>query len=150
MTTPLKWKRLDSFSSIYPSLLPIQKAASGFLSLNMHGEKTMAEEEVDIRGETFIHYPGLNGLTLVPLGSECVLIGGGLVAKLCPTLANPWTVALKILLPMGFSRQEYWSRLPFPSPGDLPDPGTEPVSPVDPALQADSLPLSYQGSPLLH
>ena len=45
---------------------------------------------------------------------------------------------------MGFSRQEYWSGLPFPSPGDLPDPGIEPVSP---ALQADSLPLSHQGSP---
>ena len=43
---------------------------------------------------------------------------------------------------MGFSRQEYWNRLPFPIPGDLPDPGTEPESPVSPALQADSLPLS--------
>ena len=42
---------------------------------------------------------------------------------------------------MGFSRQEYWSGLPCPSPGDLPDPGIEPVSPVAPALQADSLPL---------
>ena len=40
--------------------------------------------------------------------------------------------------------QEYWSWLPFPSPGDLPDPGIEPGSP---ALQANSLPLSYQGSP---
>ena len=46
---------------------------------------------------------------------------------------------------MGFSRQEYWSGLPFPSPGDLPNPGTEPMSP---ALQADSLPLSHRGSPL--
>ena len=46
---------------------------------------------------------------------------------------------------MGFSRQEYWSGLPFPSPGDLPDPGIEPMSP---ALQADSLPLSHQGSPV--
>ena len=47
---------------------------------------------------------------------------------------------------MGFSRQEYWSGLPCPSPGDLPDPGIEPVSPVAPALQADSLLLSHQGS----
>ena len=77
----------------------------------------MAEEEVDIRGETFINFPGLNGLTLVPLGLECVLTGGGLVAKLCPTLANPWTVALQVPLSMGFSRQEYWTGLPFPSPG---------------------------------
>jgi len=45
---------------------------------------------------------------------------------------------------MGFPRQEYWSGLPFPSPGDLLDPGIKPKSPT---LQADSLPLSYQGSP---
>ena len=48
---------------------------------------------------------------------------------------------------MGFSRQEYWSGLPFPPSGDLPDPGIEPVSPAVPALQADSLLLSRQGSP---
>ena len=46
---------------------------------------------------------------------------------------------------MGFSRQEYWSGLPFPSPEDLPDPGIEPGSPV---LQADSLPFELQGRPL--
>ena len=48
-----------------------------------------------------------------------------------------WTVAYKAPLSMGFSRQEYWSGLPFPSPGDLPDPGIEPVSS---ALQTDALP----------
>ena len=46
---------------------------------------------------------------------------------------------------MGFSRQEYWSGLPFP-PGDLPNPGIEPTSPVSPNWQADSLPLSQLGS----
>ena len=61
-----------------------------------------------------------------------------------------WTAAYQAPLSMGFSRQEYWSGLPCPSPGHLPDSGIEPVSPVAPALQADSLPLSYQGSPLLH
>ena len=49
---------------------------------------------------------------------------------------------------MGFFRQEYWSGLPFPPPGDLPQPGMEPVSPVSPALQADSSLLSRQGSPI--
>ena len=58
-----------------------------------------------------------------------------LVAKSCPTLATPWTVARQAPLSMGFSRQEYWSG--FPSPGDLPDPEIEPRSP---ALQGDSLP----------
>ena len=60
----------------------------------------------------------------------------GLVAKSCPTLATPWTVACQAPLSMGFSRQESWSGLPFPSPEDLPDSGIEPVSP---ALQADDL-----------
>ena len=45
---------------------------------------------------------------------------------------------------MGFSRQEYWSGMPFPPPGDLPDPGIEPVSPGAPALQANSLLLSHR------
>ena len=48
-----------------------------------------------------------------------------------------WTEACPALLSMEFSKQQYWSGLPFPSPGDLPDPGTEPGSP---ALQADILP----------
>ena len=69
------------------------------------------------------------------------LCGGGggdaLVAKSCPTLAIPWTIACQPSLSTGFSRQEYWSGLPFPSPGHLPDPGIEPGSP---ALQADDLP----------
>ena len=51
--------------------------------------------------------------------------------------ATLWTVACQVALSMEFSRQKYWSGLPFPSPGDLPHPGIEPGSP---ALQADSLP----------
>ena len=56
----------------------------------------------------------------------------------------PWTVACQVPLSMGFSRQEYWSGLPFPSPGDLPDPGIKPRSP---ALQADDLPPELWGKP---
>ena len=55
---------------------------------------------------------------------------------------TPWTVAYQAPLPMGFSRQECWSGLPFPSPGDLPDPGIEPGSPT---LQADALPSEPPG-----
>ena len=58
--------------------------------------------------------------------------------------ATPWTVSYKAPLSMEFSRQEYWSGLPFPSPGDLPDPGIEPRSP---ALQADALPSEPPGKP---
>ena len=56
--------------------------------------------------------------------------------------ATPWTVAYQAPLSMGFSRQEYWSRLPFPSPGDLPDPG---MGPGSLALQADALPSEPPG-----
>ena len=56
--------------------------------------------------------------------------GGGLVSKLCLTLTIPWTIGLQVPLSMEFSSQEYWSGLPFPSPGDLPDPEIEPRSPV--------------------
>ena len=52
--------------------------------------------------------------------------------------ATLWTIAHQAPLSMGFSRQEYWSGLPCPSSGDLPDPGIEPASLVSPALQADS------------
>ena len=70
--------------------------------------------------------------------------GGGLVAKSCPTLATPWTVACQAPLfsREEFSRQEYWGRLPFHSPGGLPYPGIKPGSP---ALQADSLPSEPPG-----
>ena len=53
------------------------------------------------------------------------LEGGGLVAKLCLTLMTPWTVGCQAPLSVRFSRQEYWSGLPFPSPGNLPKPGIE-------------------------
>ena len=59
--------------------------------------------------------------------------------------ATPWTVSHQAPVFMEFSRQEYWSGLPFPSPGDLPDPGIEPGSP---ALEADALPSEPQGSPI--
>ena len=61
--------------------------------------------------------------------------------------ATPGTVAHQAPLSMGFSRQEYRSGLSCPSPGDLPDPGIKPVSPVAPGLQANSLPLSQPGKP---
>ena len=65
---------------------------------------------------------------------------------LCVTL---WTVACQAPLSLGFFRQEYWSELPFPSPGVLPDPGINPMSPVSSALQVNSLPAEPSGKPLL-
>ena len=60
--------------------------------------------------------------------------------------ATPWTVAYQAPPSMGFSRQEYWSGVPLPSPGDLPDPGIEPGSPT---LQADALPSEPPGVTLI-
>ena len=60
--------------------------------------------------------------------------------------ATPWSVARQAPLSMGFSRQEYWSALPFPSPGDLPDPRIKPGSP---ALQVDALPAELLWKPQL-
>ena len=60
-----------------------------------------------------------------------------LVIQVCSTLETPWAVACQAPLSMEFSKQEYWSGLPFPSPGDLPNPEIEPGFP---ALQVDFLP----------
>ena len=78
-------------------------------------------------------------LNIVSCSIQCVHVCS--VAKLCLTLCDP--MDCQGPLSMGFPRQEYWSGLPFPPPGDLPDPGIELRS----VLQADSIPLSYQGSP---
>ena len=61
-------------------------------------------------------------------------------------LGTPWTVALQVPLSMEFSRQDYWSGLPFPPLGDLPNPG---IGPGSPALQAGSLPTELQGKPTM-
>ena len=51
-----------------------------------------------------------------------------LVAQSRPTFATSWTIAYQVLLPIGFPRQQYWNGLPFPTPGELPNPGMEPAS----------------------
>ena len=74
-------------------------------------------------------------------------LGGSevLVTQLCPTLCNPVDYSSQGSLSMEFSRQDYWSGLPLPFPGDLPDPGIEPGFPV---LQADSSPSEPPGKSL--
>ena len=69
----------------------------------------------------------------------CVLNRFSCVRLFVTLCASPW----------GFSRQEYWSELPCPSPGDLPNPGIEPASLVSPALAVESLPLAPPGKPLM-
>ena len=66
----------------------------------------------------------------------------------CPTLCDPMDCSPPDSSVHGFSRKDYWIGLPSPPPGDIPDPGIKPASPVAPALQVDSLPLSRWGSPV--
>ena len=92
--------------------------------------------------------------------TNCNTRCGGVCVQSRPTLmgswtravmsdsVTPWTLARQAPLSMGFSRQEYWSRLPFPSPGDLPNPGIEPVSLGSPAQACRFLiPLHHLGDP---
>ena len=72
--------------------------------------------------------------------SLIVCSGGGLVGKLCLTFATPCNYSLSCSSSVVSPKQEYWIGLPFPPPGDLPDPGMEPTSP---ALHADSLLLNH-------
>ena len=65
-----------------------------------------------------------------------------------PLFVTTWTVALQAPVSMGFSRQESWSGLPCPPPGDLPDPGIKPVSPASPASAGAYVPVNEQISPL--
>ena len=67
--------------------------------------------------------------------------------KVSGSVVSLWTVARQAPLSLGLSRQEYWGELPCLPLGDLPDSMIESASPVAPALQADSLSLSHQGSP---
>ena len=83
-----------------------------------------------------------------PSGILNCMLGFPAVLKLLSRVrlfATPWTVAHQAPPSMGFSRQEYWSGLPFPSPGDLPNPGIKPRSPT---LQADALTSEPPGKPL--
>ena len=73
--------------------------------------------------------------------------GGGIVTKLCLTPVIPWTVAHQAPLSMGFPRQEYCSGLPFPSPGDLLNPGIEPASLASHALASRFFTMTPSGKP---
>ena len=67
------------------------------------------------------------------------------MTEVAQSMSDPWTIAHQAHPSMEFSRQEYWTGLPFPSPGDLPDPGIRPGSPT---LRADALPSEPPGNPM--
>ena len=81
-------------------------------------------------------------LALIRDREKCVCV----LSRIQP-FATPWTVTLQAPLSMGFSQQEYWSGLPFPPPGDLPNPGIEPASPVSPTLAGEFFTTEPPGKP---
>ena len=103
-----------------PGVKPVSPASSA-LAGRFFTTEPPGKPQIRIVGH---FYYLLSFIFLFPLEFSCVL-----------HFVTPWTVARQAPLSMGFPRQEYWSRLPLLSPGDLPDPGIEPVSPT---LQADA------------
>ena len=89
---------------------------------NLVGYSPQSSKKSDISEHTHTRY------------SQYIYGGSGLVAKLCPTLVTPWTIAHQAPLSMEFPRQKYWRNLPFPAPGDLPDTGIKLTSLASPAL----------------
>ena len=106
------------------------------LILRPSGPSTSTSQKI-LKASTYLRLP------FTSLFQDSLVENGGLVAKSCRTLETPWIVACQAPLSVEFSRQEYWSGLSFPLPGDLPNQGS------NPSLlhwQADSLPLSHLGS----
>ena len=108
-------------------------------SHKIHRHIQLGIRNIHIAGENTKMMPFEN----IEINHHCALLCS--VISHAQLFMTPWTV--KLLCPWGFSRQEYWSGLPYPPPGGLPNSGIELGSP---ALQADSLPLSYHGSPNQH
>ena len=119
--------------SIHPSISEYLDWFHVLTIVNYVAGNTMLYIFFQVTGFHFLH---------VFASTSFLFYSGGLVSKLCLTLATPWAIACQAPLSMGFSRQEYWSGLSFPSPRDLPNPQVKPRSC---ALQADSLPTELWG-----
>ena len=109
----------------WPQLLPLEFIIALMLSHTTHGLPKEALKSVSPRHLFFCFF------SIQIYNTVCV---HALLFNCVQFFATPWTVALQAPLVMEFSRQEYWSGLPFPTPQDIPDPGIEPESLASPAL----------------
>ena len=110
---------------------------------HLPGDLGTKEMECELQEKQFLYKKQFLLVTLCVCVYACVVCESLSHARL---FATPWTAAHQAPLFMRFSRQGYWSGLPFPSPGDLPNPGIKLGSPT---LQADSLPTELQGKPIV-
>ena len=125
----------------YNQSLPLSFQAEKYYNFFPYNlENTSTEALSRCISISYLHYQS-HQFTFLNFVSVCMCV---LFSQSCPTLCGPLDCSPHAPLSMGFSRQGYWSGLPFPSPGDLPDPGTKPGSP---ALQADSLQSEPPGKP---
>ena len=128
-------KKKKDFSS--PHLTPLPQQHSLYLRAIRTGICQFQENHVISLDFTF---PCISAQPILKYHCPLCILSCFSSARL---FATYWTVARQAPLSVGFSRQEYYSGLPCPPPGDLTNPGIEPRSPVAPALQVDSLPLSH-------
>ena len=111
--------------------------------INLWAAKPVVDYHADVKDSEI----NLQVVTGKDIHSMCGVVV--LIAQLCLTLCNPWTVACQAPLSMEFSRQEYWNGLPFPIPGDSPNPRIELASPVSPALAGEFFTTAPPGKHLL-
>ena len=132
----------------FKTFILLSSLASGSPTLMHHPLPTHSTiEAIPTPASFLMHRPGgktyPTGTSSGPHAASCIL-NHSVTSNSVVTL---WTAACQAPLSMGFSRQEYWSGLPFPPQRDLPDSGIEPSSPTSPASQADSSPAEPSGKP---
>ena len=139
----LEWVAMSSSRGSFPTR--VSCIAGRFFTIWAAREAIWGREEVNTQ-QIYIGRPGSPlEISLNSVALSCIILIRAQSLQSCLTVTL-WAVAHKAPLFMGLSRQGYWSGLPCPPLEDLPHPGIEPTSPVFPALQANSLPLSHWGS----
>ena len=156
----LLWKPLLKLTELTPlcfkGTLSLTPDSESFRSRAPHGPADLSAWRTYQDGRPSVHGGGRVGLWKRKKHADSLLVVYILLLLLLfshQVVSNsetPWTVARQAPLCMGFPRQKYCSGLPFPSPGDLPDPGIKPATPVSSVLAGRYFTLSHQGSPSLH
>ena len=139
--------KFSCISSFYEALVTVKKWDCWLKNIDHHWEEKWNQILINVLGNSYcLKYQSKFFHWSCRIWNKHTKICCCLVAGLCPTLATPWTVAWQVSRSMGFSRWEYWSVLPFPTLGDLPDSGIEPAAP---ALAGEFFTTEPQQKPIL-